>query len=677
MSTSSSAWIQSGLQDHEHIRPACQVCKRKKIKCDRTFPCRQCKRSSLQCVPSARKTRTTPASKRGRDPELSNRLTKLERFVETLSKEAGLRDGSPGGDLDTEVEPTSVLSSTVSKYIGSPFWSSLTMEVQALRDALEEDQLEDEIEPAQPIASSSGETADLDEYSLIICPPCAVYVMPGALNELTYQMAAALYETFVERVAPVFMVFHLPTLRAFLETDAPYLGLEASATPNKALKATLWFAAVSTMSEIESQIRFGHSRQALLQQYLRYVQVLLVQADLMITTNMATLQALVIYLVSLRMTDMSRRTWTMAGLAVRIARAMGLHHESPGRTPFETEMRRRLWHQICFLDSLAAIDRGTEVMISTGTFDTPLPNNVNDVEFDESSSVIESHVTGLTDMAFALLAYEATNVIQRFNTPEISSSCNTWQQRLDLAHKFGRQVKEKYLRHCDMSIPFHRFISAVGKSMSASMILRAVRPMQPHISSVPPRVDSPYVLQIAVDSLRESERMYEDLEPERWQLLVWVQWHTLAVALAGLCSIRGTELAEIAWVYVDRAYSRNPDRVADTRNGMLWRPIEKLYKKASEFRDGDCRGSHAESQVSADLPSTTLPMGFPPAQYPQMPVEAVPMDPILTYPIDLYVTDEAGGMTPTLQGDMSWLEWERYIDDLSVMKTIHVSNGDT
>ena len=375
------------------------------------------------------------------------------------------------------------------------------------------------------------------------------------------------------------------------------------------------------------------------------------------------------------MTDMSRRTWTMAGLAVRIARAMGLHIESPGRTPFETEMRRRLWNQICFLDVLVAIDRGTEVMISAGTFDTPLPSNINDAEFDESSSVIKPHESGLTDMSFALLAYEATNVIQRLNTPEISSSSDTSQQRLELAQRFGRQVKEKYLQYCDMSIPFHRFISAVGKSMSASMILRAVRPMQRHTSSVPPRVDSPYVLQIAVDSLRESERMYEDLEAERWRLVIWVQWHTLAVALAGLCSIRGTELAEIAWVYVERAYSRNPGYIADTRNGMLWRPIEKLYKKASEFRDAGCRGPHAESLLSADLPSTTLSVCFPPVQYPQTPVGAVSMDPVLTNPADFNHANAVEGMMSPLLGDMSWLEWERYIDDLSVMNTIDVSNG--
>jgi len=59
----------------------------------------------------------------------------------------------------------------------------------------------------------------------------------------------------------------------------------------------------------------------------------------------------------------------------------------------------------------------------------------------------------------------------------------------------------------------------------------------------------------------------------------------LAVALAGLCSIRSTPLASRAWYYVDKHYERSARYVADSRTGMLWKPVEKLYKKASAFRD--------------------------------------------------------------------------------------------
>ncbi|KAK4549322.1 hypothetical protein LTR36_006319 [Oleoguttula mirabilis] len=661
MLNSSAAQIPNGEDDH-HIRLACQACQRKKIKCDRSFPCGPCSRSNLHCAPSTRKPRTRHAGKRAVDGELRNRISKLESLVEGLSGEVGLQDGVPGASVSTPAaeQVDSAASHTVGKYIGSTFWSSLTTEVQALRDALEEDQQEDD-EPTSPtMSTNSANGQSTNDYDLLICPPNAIYVMPGALTEPSSHMQAILYSTFIRNVAPMYKIFHIPTLRRFLE------------------RASLWFAAINTLSDGECQMQFSRARSDLLQQYRRVVDVLLAQADLMNTNDLATLQAFMTTLIASRITDHSRRAWTMTALVVRIARAMGLHHEISGLTPFEAELRRCLWQTIRFLDVFVAIDRATEVLISVGSWSTRRPKNVDDLEYDESSASIPSHDGGLTDMSFALLASEACDTTLRLNNPEASSSGDPWQQRLDIAHTFGKHVQNKYIQYCDRSIPFHRLISAIGKSMSASMILRAVRPMMGHVSSVPPRVDSPYVLQIAMDALREHESIFEDPEAERWRWLVWVQWHGLAVALAGLCSVRGTELAEKAWACVDKAYDRHSRHVADTRNGMLWRPIEKLHKKASSFRDAGRRESQIsgfrELQLAADLPGTATPMPtYPPlAQQPPMnhhgmPMGSMPMDPIMSGQMDFGSTPGLDDMMPLQPGDAGWLDWECIMEDFSNM----------
>ena len=411
------------------------------------------------------------------------------------------------------------------------------------------------------------------------------------------------------------------------------------------------------------------------------------------------------------MTDLSRRVWTLTAVVIRIARAIGLHTKAPGRTPFETQLRRRLWHQIRFLDVFAAMDRATEVLIAQGTFETPLPNNCNDSEFDEESTTIPHHETGITDMAFALVAYEAVRATQRLVTAESAPSGDTWQNRLDFAHKFGKQVHAQYLQYCDLSIPFQRLVYRIGKSMTQGMTLRAVRPIQRHVSSVPPRIDSPYVLQIATEALSENEKIYVDPDFSHWRWLVWVQWHPLAVALAGLCSIRGTELADRAWGVVDRNYERQWKYVADSRNGMLWRPIEKLYRKAIAFRDEGRRLS-METPPSLQQPqrppqaqqqqapqqtqqqtqyffdpmrqapepasmapngNSTLPLspmtstyatGAPHHAQPHMPTGAIPMDPMMTGSFDFDIDAVAAGMAPLPPGDMGWLDWESIMGDL-------------
>ena len=256
----------------------------------------QCTRSNLQCAPSTRKPRARHAGKRAIDSELRSRISKLENLVESLSGDVGVSEETPGSDGETQTEPRDA-SPAVGKYIGSPFWSSLTTEVQALRDALEDEEAEDEAELTTP-SSASGPGNSI-EYDLIICPPGSVYVMPGALSEPSPELSAALCTTFCENVDRVFKIFHTPTLLAFLMNDEPYLGHEATAPCNKALKAVIWFAATNTLSENQSQMLFGQSRPDQLQQYRRMVEVAMAQADLMNTTDVATLQALATYIVSI------------------------------------------------------------------------------------------------------------------------------------------------------------------------------------------------------------------------------------------------------------------------------------------------------------------------------------------------------------------------------------------
>ena len=212
----------------------------------------------------------------------------------------------------------------------------------------------------------------------------------------------------------------------------------------------------------------------------------------------------------------------MTGLIVRVAFGMGLHHEIPDDSSYLKETKRRLWHQIRVLDAFVSVDRGTEPLIKAESFSTPLPSSVNDSDYDESSEIIQDRAEGLSDVSFTLMAHAATSLTIRFLTPDTSAQKReTWQQRLDMAVDLGKQLREKYLKFCDLSISFNRWVYAVGNSMAASSVLRAVRPMQRHTSSVPPRVDGPFVLQLAVNSLRESEATYQDPEADGWRWMVW------------------------------------------------------------------------------------------------------------------------------------------------------------
>jgi hypothetical protein len=120
--------------------------------------------------------------------------------------------------------------------------------------------------------------------------------MPGALQEPYPLMARQLYEIYHRNADRAFKTTHRPTLTAFLEGGS-YLGIAHEAPPNRVLKTAIWFSAVTTISDDECVTRFRATRADILQQLRRHVDVALSQADLINTTDLATVTGLVIYIV--------------------------------------------------------------------------------------------------------------------------------------------------------------------------------------------------------------------------------------------------------------------------------------------------------------------------------------------------------------------------------------------
>lgn len=265
---------------------------------------------------------------------------------------------------------------------------------------------------------------------------------------------------------------------------------------------------------------------------------------------------------------------------------MSLHHESLSRSPYQNELRRRLWHNLRLLDVFCTFDRGSEPLIGLDSYTTPVPRNINDGDFDEFSETIhEFPHPHLTEMSFGRLHLEAINVWHQLLSVGTPPGSDIWQYRMQLVWQYGEHARETCLHLCNLSEPYHRFMQNASRFTVCSMLLQAVRPEQEDMPASLPRADNPEVLRIAVNCLKVGEELYTDPQFQKWVWMVWLQWRALVVALAGLCSIRDSPLATEAWMWVEAAYARYPRLIADTSSGMLWRPMVRLYQKAKIFRD--------------------------------------------------------------------------------------------
>ncbi|KAF4420121.1 transcription activator acu-15 [Fusarium acutatum] len=81
-------------------------------------------------------------------------------------------------------------------------------------------------------------------------------------------------------------------------------------------------------------------------------------------------------------------------LTVRIAQQRGYHVDGDdflqALTPFQVEMRRRVWYYLQYYDVLLSLEHGLPPVIREDTYSISHPTNLTDDEFDEESKVIFS-----------------------------------------------------------------------------------------------------------------------------------------------------------------------------------------------------------------------------------------------------------------------------------------------
>lgn len=68
---------------------------------------------------------------------------------------------------------------------------------------------------------------------------------------------------------------------------------------------------------------------------------------------------------------------------------MGLHRDPdklPRITPYEGEMRRRMWNFVVQIDLMVSFHLGLPCMIHGIESDTALPRNLLDLDFDENTT---------------------------------------------------------------------------------------------------------------------------------------------------------------------------------------------------------------------------------------------------------------------------------------------------
>ncbi|PNS15641.1 hypothetical protein CAC42_4093 [Sphaceloma murrayae] len=638
---------------------SCVTCRRRKVKCDKSHPCANCVRAHIECVfptpgRAPRRPRKQPDS---RDTELLDRLRRLEGVVKGLGvdvstssghpvdlavKDARTQDehhsgassphseqpvrrsaeGCPNARKDDQEEQPNhgplenrfgrlVVSEGRSRYVNTSFWASLSNEVEDLKGILnEESEDEDDASPgSHPHVPShhQGWVFGLSSQSVDML---ALHPIPSQIE--TY------WTIYKDRVDPLVKVLHIPSISSTILTSASHLSNLSKGF--EALLFTIYYGATTSLTPEECLVKLGEERAVLLSRYRFAVEQALARANFLTAEELVILQAFVIFLMCLRRNSDARVIWTLTGLLVRMSQTVGIHRDGThfGLAPFEVEMRRRLWWQVCILDVRASEDHGCDPTIVEQSFDTKMPLNINDVDMTPGMKDFPKEHKGCTDISFCLIRFEVANTFRRLNyVPPGPKGCNNFYSTVGREEKerwiqeCHDMLEEKYLKHCDMTVPLYWVTATVARLIMSKMWLIVYHPYQRQDggASLPQDIKDKLFI-TSLENIEYALLLETETRTMKWGWLfkTYMQWHAMAFILSELTKKTRGPLVERAWAAISKVRDGRWSDLKDEgdRSGYLWKPLLRLHAKAVAARQ---KALEEEGQLEMSNNSGNSPSG--------------------------------------------------------------------
>jgi hypothetical protein len=313
-----------------------------------------------------------------------------------------------------------------------------------------------------------------------------------------------------------------------------------------------------------------------------------------------------VFQTCLRVHEVGRSVWVLNGLAIRLAQSIGLHRDGASLqlSPFETEMRLRLWWHLCVLDSRAPEDHGFQPTVDIINRELRLPLNVNDNQIYPDMAKFPVESNGWTEMSFFLIQTESCRVLHPIldnSEQHLSDALLDITGKREKIRERGQYLSAKYgiLSRSgiapDLSRIADRHTITACRKMEFVLQLReeiSLRKQKGARDDTTPDVLKPS-FKLACETLESNYVLLKDglASNFRWFFHMYTQWYALAYVLRCLCSSPIGSETERAWTLVEELFpcgSRLDGYSAgiDDEHGpvSIWRCVDLLRSQALSLR---------------------------------------------------------------------------------------------
>jgi len=263
--------------------------------------------------------------------------------------------------------------------------------------------------------------------------------------------------------------------------------------------------------------------------------------------------------------------WLLTGMARRLAQSMGLHREQSLKqlSPFEAEMRRRLWWQIVTLDHRAG------KLFGVSSRDNPTPNladtkrtvNVNDSDLFPSMKEPPTDRSYPTEMIFCNLRYEIGTCLAKIR---MGPSTQTLAQKEASIDECETRM-ESMLLQCDPAIPLHLLVLFMGRSSICQLRFNVLQAETSKLKHKDPETRD-RVFQLALQILEYDNLTYSSQSLQRflWHIRAIFSFQCLIFLLTDLLSCPcGDEVRQV-WARINRTYQYRPELINDVKNPLYF-----------------------------------------------------------------------------------------------------------
>ncbi|KAJ5936235.1 hypothetical protein N7454_005533 [Penicillium verhagenii] len=476
------------IRKRNRVPLSCAPCRHRKLKCNRSNPCENCVKrgdahSCSYAQVSARKKNIQQQTAPTSPDDMQNRIDRLEGLVLSLmtngaqsagptaamatisgdssagsaglSHELDLDEDLPEGAEESDTEQVTKsfgvmkMDNNKSYYISDAHWASVLNDITEVRNffATHKKQFEEQAEKIKVARPETG----VPESTLLfgsMKPLTRPEIMASLPSKYMTDLLVARYFNSYD---PATHILHGPTFQAQYNkhwedpsrTEMVWIGM---------LFAMMRLAMLSYHREGDEAPEFRGKALDMANSFRNSVAECLTLADYT-KPHRYLIECLVFHLhgdfSQTREADVS--VWVLTGVIARLAMRMGYHRDSkpfPNITPFQGEMRRRVWSFVRVADILFSFQVGMPSMLRAADSDTALPLNLYDDDFDEDCKELPQprQLSEPTSISYLITKARLVYAFGRVNEHASSISNASYDKTMEL---------DADLRHARDLIPDH------------------------------------------------------------------------------------------------------------------------------------------------------------------------------------------------------------------------------